>query len=359
MISSRALDEAMRHALSLAAHGPTTGGNPQVGCVLLDESGVMVAEGWHRGAGTPHAETDALSRVADAAGLTAVVTLEPCNHTGRTGPCAQALIDAGVRRVVFALSDPGQDSAGGADRLRAAGVEVIAGVLEAEASEFLTPWLVAAARRRPWVTAKWASTLDGRIAAADGTSRWITGTAARQHVHEQRAGNDAIMVGTGTVLADDPALTARGDAGELLERQPLPVVLGEREVPADARLRQHPLGFIQFATRDLASALDDLWRRDVGRVYVEGGPTLISAAISAGLVDEYHIYLSPMLLGGPRHAVGDLGITTMTDALRLHLRDFRRLGDDIVVMARTVPGPTHPSLDRGDDVAHGIAPERH
>ncbi|GMA94340.1 hypothetical protein GCM10025881_11640 [Pseudolysinimonas kribbensis] len=232
---------AMRRALELAELGPLTGGNPRVGCVLLDADGRTVAEGWHRGAGTPHAEIDALAKVGgDARGLTAVVTLEPCNHWGRTGPCSIALIGAGISRVVYGVTDPGSHSAGGGARLREAGVEVVGGVRAAEVEELLECWLASERRGRPWVTVKWASTLDGRAAAADGTSRWITGTAARQRVHEERASNDAILVGTGTVLADDPSLTARGDAGELLSHQPVPVVVGRRPIPDDAALRRHP-----------------------------------------------------------------------------------------------------------------------
>src|SRR3954471_13747174 len=154
------LETAMRHALVLAANGPARGVNPQVGCVLLDAAGTIVAEGWHRGAGTPHAEVDALSKVADARGLTAVVSLEPCNHTGRTGPCSVALLEAGVERVVYAISDPGHESAGGAQRLRDGGVDVIAGVLADEAEQFQHIWLTSVRRGRPWVTVKWASTLD-------------------------------------------------------------------------------------------------------------------------------------------------------------------------------------------------------
>jgi len=327
-------DAAMRRALDLAARGPVTGGNPQVGCVLLDPSGAIVAEGWHRGAGTAHAEVDALSHVADARGLTAVVTLEPCNHTGRTGPCSEALIAAGVSRVVYAVSDPGHESSGGAERLRSAGVEVIPGVLADEVRAFLHVWLTAAGRGRPWVTVKWASTLDGRAAASDGTSRWITGTAARQRVHEQRAASDAILVGTGTVLADDPALTARGDAGELLAHQPLPVVVGERPVPADAALRRHPAGVLETGTRDLHRVLAELHARGIRRVYVEGGPTLASAVIAAGLADEYAVYLAPALLGGERLAIGDLGIRTIADARRLTITSVEQLGEDVLVMAR-------------------------
>lgn len=335
MIDSATLEHAMRHALQLATRGPITGGNPQVGSVLLDDSGRMVAEGWHRGAGTAHAEVDALSRVADAAGLTAVVTLEPCNHSGRTGPCAEALIAAGIARVVYAVDDPGVESSGGSKRLRDAGVEVIGGVLRDEGLALLHPWLTATRRGRPWVTAKWASTLDGRAAAADGTSQWITGTTARQHVHEQRARNDAILVGTGTVFADDPSLTARGDGGELLPVQPLPVVVGERAIPGEARLHRHPRGVIETGTRDLGAVLDDLWARGVRRAYLEGGPTLTSRAIAAGLVDEYHVYLAPALLGGDRTAITDIGAGSIGDAVRLRIRSIEQLGDDVLIVAET------------------------
>ena len=329
-------ERLMRRALALAERGPATGVNPQVGCVLVNDAGEIVAEGWHRGAGTPHAEVDALSKVADATGLTAIVTLEPCNHTGRTGPCSVALIEAGVAKVVYSVSDPNPQAGGGAERLRAAGSEVTGGVLADDTEELLHPWLTAVRLGRPFVTVKWASSLDGRAAAADGTSQWITGTAARQHVHERRALADAIVVGTGTVLADDPSLTARGDAGELMEHQPVPVVIGERAVPADARLRSHPAGLIETGSRDLGAVLADLYDRDIRRVFVEGGPTLASAFIEAGLADEYLVYLAPTLLGGPKLAVTDLGVTTIADQRRLTITGLDRLGDDIVITARSV-----------------------
>lgn len=340
-LDAERVEAAMRRALSLAEHGPGVGENPQVGCVLLDASGEIVSEGWHRGAGTPHAEVDALGKVADARGLTAVVTLEPCNHTGRTGPCAVALIEAGIARVIYAVADPGDVAGGGAERLRAAGVAVEHGVLAGEAEELLRPWLTSARLGRPFVTVKWASTLDGRAAAADGTSQWITGAAARQRVHEQRARHDAIAVGTGTVLADDPSLTARGDGGELLAHQPIPVVFGTTPVPADAALRRHPAGLIEVGHRDLGAALDELASRGIRRLYVEGGPTLASAFLRAGLADEVLIYLAPMLLGGPRTALDELGVTTMSEALRLSIHAIERLGDDLLVTCR--PTPHHPA----------------
>ena len=333
------LEKLVRHALSLAGHGPITGGNPQVGCVLVDATGEIVAEGWHHGAGTPHAEVDALAKLGaaersgNAEGLTAVVTLEPCNHHGRTGPCAQALLDAGVSRVVYAVSDPGPHSGGGSERLRAGGVDVIAGIAQAEAEEFLHSWLTAARLQRPHVTVKWASSLDGRAAAADGTSQWITGTAARQHVHEQRARADAIVVGTGTVLADNPSLTARGDAGELLEWQPQPVVLGRREIPAAAQLRQHPEKLRQIDGSDLNAALNELFEAGIRRVFVEGGPTIASAFIAAGLADELLIYLAPKLLGGPKVALGELGVSTIAEAKSLSITELRPLGNDVLIVA--------------------------
>ena len=345
---------AMRHALDLASRGPAVGGNPQVGCVLLDSSGTIVAEGWHRGAGTPHAEIDALSRVDSAVGLTAVVTLEPCNHTGRTGPCSEALINAGIVEVFYAVSDPSPVAGGGAERLAAAGITSSGGVLADEVTEFLRPWLIATTLHRPFVTVKWASTLDGRTAATDGTSQWITGTAARQRVHEQRAASDAILVGTGTALADDPALTARGDAGELMEHQPIPVVVGLRALPTNARLRRHPAGLIETRSRDLPAILSDLFDRGVRRVFVEGGPQLASALIAADLADDFAIYLAPLLLGGDRLALGDIGVGTLADGRRLQITGVENLGNDLLVLARATPVPVAAPIGTIPPSTHNI-----
>jgi len=335
MVAQR-FEPAMRRALELASNGPARGVNPRVGCVILSPAGEVIAEGWHRGAGTAHAEVDALAKLdGDAArGATAVVTLEPCNHTGRTGPCSEALIAAGVARVVFGAADPGERSRGGAARLREAGVEVIAGVLEHEVEEFLADWLFAVRHDRPFITVKWASSLDGRTAAADGTSRWITGPAARERVHQQRAAHDAILVGTGTVLADDPSLTARTPAGNLLERQPVPVVLGLRELPEGAAVLRHPHPPILLRTRELRGALHELQQRGIRTLYVESGPTLATALVAAGLVDEFAIYLAPTLIGGPRTALTDLGVVSIDEQRRLELGSVERLGDDLLVTAR-------------------------
>lgn len=335
-IDFAAAEMAMRRALELAALGPATGQNPQVGCVILSPTGATLAEGWHRGVGTPHAEVDALSHLTlgAARGATAVVTLEPCNHTGHTGPCTQALLDAGITTVLYAMHDPNPIARGGEERLRAAGVEVVGGVLADAVETAMREWLTATRLRRPYVTLKWAATLDGRAAAADGSSQWITGVAARAHAHEQRAKADAILVGTGTVLADDPSLTARGADGEPLPHQPIPVVIGERPIPVDARVFGHPEPAIVAASRDLPTILAGLFARGIRRVMVEGGPTLTSAFVAAGLVDEYVVYLAPSLIGGPRTAIGDIGVATIGEQRRLTIRSLAQLGDDIVVVAR-------------------------
>jgi diaminohydroxyphosphoribosylaminopyrimidine deaminase/5-amino-6-(5-phosphoribosylamino)uracil reductase len=341
-MTETAIERAMRHALSLAARGPAYGVNPQVGCVILaaGDHSQIIAEGWHRGAGTPHAEVDALSKLRpeQTRGATAVVTLEPCNHFGRTGPCSEALIAAGIGRVVYAVSDPGVHSSGGAERLRQAGVIVESGVLADEVSEAMRAWLTATRLRRPFVTVKWAASLDGRAAAADGTSQWITGTAARQRVHEQREQSDAILVGTGTVLADDPSLTARGDAGELMPHQPIPVVIGERAIPADAKVFSHPQPAIVTGSRDLGSILSELFDLGIRHAFVEGGPALASAFVAADLVDQYFIYLAPIVLGGGGLALGDIGVATIGEAKRLTIEHVERLGDDLLVVARPREG---------------------
>jgi diaminohydroxyphosphoribosylaminopyrimidine deaminase/5-amino-6-(5-phosphoribosylamino)uracil reductase len=338
-----AIEAAMRRALALAAHGPATGQNPQVGCVIVSPAGDMLAEGWHGGVGSAHAEVDALSKLAPGAarGATAVVTLEPYNHTGHTGPCSEALIDAGIARVFYSLSDPHPVARGGAGRLRSAGVDVVGGVLAEATASFMHDWLVATRLGRPYITLKWASSLDGRSAAADGSSQWITGPAAREHAHQQRAKVDAILVGTGTVLADDPSLTARGTDGALLPHQPIPVVVGERPVPVDARVFAHPQPAIVTLSRDLNAILAGLFARGVRRVIVEGGPTLSTAFVAAGLVDEYLIYLAPTLIGGPHGALGDIGVGGIGEQRRLTVQAVERLGDDIVVSAWPASAPPH------------------
>jgi diaminohydroxyphosphoribosylaminopyrimidine deaminase / 5-amino-6-(5-phosphoribosylamino)uracil reductase len=332
---SEAEHAAMRRALALAASdGVPLGPNPRVGCVLLDAEGHTLAEGHHRGAGSPHAEADALARAGDSArGATAVVTLEPCNHTGRTGPCVQALVAAGVRRVVVAQRDTNPVATGGVDTLRAAGVEVETGLLAEEARAVNRVWTFAVEHGRPFVTWKFATTLDGRSAAADGTSRWVSSRAARRDTHRLRALCDTVLVGTNTVAVDNPLLTVRNEEDRPVARQPLRVVMGERALDPAHRVFGPEAETLHLHTRDPGAALAELFARDRQHVFLEGGPTLAAAFVGAGLVDEVVAYVAPMLLGAGRPAVGDLGITTITEALHLSVTDVTVLepadaGDD-------------------------------
>ena len=332
---SSTYENAMRRALELALRGPAYGVNPQVGAVILDESLNIVAEGWHEGAGTVHAEVMALSKLSSPlpTGYTAVVTLEPCNHTGRTGPCAQALIEAGISRVVFASADPGVESGSGAATLRDAGVEVISGVLEAEADEQTRVWLMSMQNQRPFVTLKWAQSLDGRAAAADGTSKWISGPESRAHAHLMRSEIDAILVGTGTVLADNPSLTARKPDGTLYSHQPLRVIVGNSMIPNDASVFNSDAETIRIRNHDITVLLAELYARGIKHVMVEGGPTVASAFVKANLVDEFVTYLAPQLIGGPGVAVRDLGVATMSEAYQLAFKEVLPLGTDLFIRA--------------------------
>ena len=333
-MSSQKYEFAMRRALQLALLGPAHGVNPQVGAVILDAELNIIAEGFHRGSGTHHAEVDALSKLEQVpAGATAVVTLEPCNHTGKTGPCAQALIDAGISRVVYASSDPGDASSGGGATLRAAGIDVISGVLEEQADQQARVWLTANRRKRPFVTLKWATSIDGRAAAADGTSKWISGPESRADSHLRRSEVDAILVGTATVIADNPELTARKPDGSLYEHQPLRVIIGERELPIESRVFNDDAQTIQLRTHSLHGILDALWQEGIKHVWVEGGPTVASHFARLGLVDEFLIYLAPMLLGGDRTAIRDIGIENITGAKALEFVEVKQLGNDILIRA--------------------------
>ncbi len=330
---------AMRAALaeSAAVLGATSP-NPPVGAVVLDADGLLVGAGATQPAGGPHAEVQALAEAGDRArGGSVVVTLEPCRHTGRTGPCTRALLAAGVARVVIGCADPTPLAGGGAGELRAAGVDVVVGVLEDDVRTGpLEAWLTARRTGRPHVTWKYAATLDGRSAAADGTSRWITGAVARADVHRLRAEADAVLVGVGTVLADDPELTVRPEPGRPEPgRQPLRVVLDRSgRTPPGARV--HPALVLADAP---AQALATLAARGVVGVLLEGGPTVAGAFLRAGLVDRVVGYVAPALLGDGPAALADVGVGTVQDAVRLRLDDVTRLGEDVRLTLR-------PQIDR-------------
>jgi diaminohydroxyphosphoribosylaminopyrimidine deaminase/5-amino-6-(5-phosphoribosylamino)uracil reductase len=309
----------------------TTSPNPWVGCVIVTADGRRF-EGATRPPGGPHAEAMALAaaRAADAGleGATVVVTLEPCSHHGRTPPCADALIAAGVGRVVVGILDPDPQVAGrGVERLAAAGIDVTVGVGADAVTEQLAPYLTHRRTGRPHVVLKLAASLDGRTAAPDGTSRWITGEAARVDAHRLRVESDAILVGAGTVRADDPSLTVRhGVLDERGGKDPLRVVLGT--APAGAKV--HPC---VEAKGDLGDVLDDLGQRGVLQLMVEGGASVAGAFHRAGLVDRYVVYLAPVLFGGD-DAAGLFhggGAATMADVWRGRIVATTRLGDDLRV----------------------------
>jgi diaminohydroxyphosphoribosylaminopyrimidine deaminase/5-amino-6-(5-phosphoribosylamino)uracil reductase len=341
---SEAERAAMRRALALAATpGVPLGPNPRVGCVLLDAGGRVVAEGFHRGAGTAHAEVAALQALdgRPAAGLTAVVTLEPCNHTGRTGPSSQALVDAGVTRVVHAMQDPNPVAAGGGETLRAAGIDVSAGLEADLAAELNRHWLFGLSHGRPFVTWKFAASLDGRSAAADGTSRWVSGPASRADTHRRRAQADVMMVGTGTVLADDPWLTVRDAADQPLPRdlQPVRVVLGSRSVPAGARVLDDAAPTWVPGNRDARAVLEKLFEEGRRHVFLEGGPTLAGAMLEAGLVDEVVGYVAPVLVGGGVHAVEGLHVGTLAESHRFDVLEAETLGEPPELDVRLILRP--------------------
>ncbi len=341
--------EGFQRALELAGLGPE-GLNPRVGCVMLAPDGAVVGQGWHHGAGTPHAEVVAIAAAGGRAeGATALVSLEPCAHTGRMGPCTQALLAAGVARVLYGCPDPTPVAGGGATVLRAAGVPaqvVPDSELRAAAEALLRPWSRAHRFRRPLVTWKWAASLDGRTAAADGSSRWVTGPTARRDVHRLRAAHDTVLVGTGTALADDPALTVR-DASTS-GHPPGRAVMGLRDLPPSARLLAGPVPAMQLRTREPQEALDRLWQTGARRVLLEGGATLAAAFMSAGLVDDIVAYLAPKLLGSGLPAVAALGVASIREALPLALQDVTVLDEDVRL--------TYHAVGPNDDAVKAPAP---
>lgn len=348
----------MAHALGLAARGlGRTWPNPAVGCVLL-QGNRIVGRGWTQPGGRPHAETMALSQAGAAArGATAYVTLEPCAHHGKTPPCADALITAGVARVVTALTDPDPRVAGkGHARLRAAGIAVTEGLLAREATILNAGFLKRVTQGLPFTTLKLATTLDGRIATASGESRWITGPAARRRTHAMRLTHDAVLIGSGTALADNPDLRAR-DLGAA--HQPIRIVIDSHlRLSPDSRLgqtaRETPLWLIHTAAADptpwaatgatlieipadanghtdLTAAFRHLASLGLTRILCEGGSTLAAALIRARLIDEIATFTAGALIGGDGHpALGALGLETLSDAPRLTRLGMETTGQDVL-----------------------------
>ena len=354
--------ELMRRALGLAARGLfTTTPNPRVGCVIARD-GRVVGEGWHERAGEAHAEIRALADVAargeSAGGATAYVTLEPCNHYGRTPPCTDALVEAGIARVVAAMRDPSAAASRGADRLSASGVEVDVGLLEAEARALNLGWIKRLRDGRPWVRVKIAASLDGRTALAGGESQWITGPEARADGHRWRARSCAILTGIGTVLQDDPQLNVRAVE---TTRQPTKVVVDRHgELPAKARLLAGAPVVIFSAEApksswggevesivlpgpdgrvDLRAMLARLGELGINELQVEAGAKLNGALLAIGLVDELLLYFAPCLLGDPARGMFELPVplARLSERIPLRIESVERIGEDWRVLARLGP----------------------
>ena len=303
--------------------------NPRVGAVVVSATGEILGRGAHFGSGTDHAEVVALAQAgALARGATVYSTLEPCAATGKRPPCVQALIDAGVARVFFGQQDPNQEMAGGAALLRSAGIEVIADVLTDECTALNPSWTFANEQGRPWVIWKTATTLDGFIAAVDGTSKWITGDESREFVQRIRSTVGAIVTGTGTVLADNPHLTVR----ELSpEQQPLRVVVGNRSIPDDVNILKPGAPTLQTSD-DIAEVISKLWtNHSIHRVLVEAGSGLSTSLWRSGLVDEVYWFQAPAIAGDGIKVLADIGVETMGEVLRFSQTAVNRVGLDVVV----------------------------
>ncbi|MDO8731631.1 MAG: bifunctional diaminohydroxyphosphoribosylaminopyrimidine deaminase/5-amino-6-(5-phosphoribosylamino)uracil reductase RibD [Actinomycetota bacterium] len=322
--------QAMRRAISLAYRGPRTS-NHRVGCIILDEFGNEVGAGFFHGPGNAHAEVEALAVAGDLArGATAVVTLEPCNHTGRTGPCTQALIEAGVVQVIFAQHDPNPVAAGGAEVLRAAGIDVVEGIGLVEAERINVAWTHVQRTGRPYVVLKLAHTLDGRVADAQRGPTAISGPQARVFTHELRSQSDAVLVGTATALADDPQLTVR----EIhVDAQPLRVVMGERELPSDLRIFDDAAQTLLIRDRHPQTALALLLEKGVQQLLLEGGPTLATAFLDAECVDEVVWFVAPTLMGA-----GVASTHPMAKAFPVDVLEVRMIGNDVMVRGRISRG---------------------
>lgn len=348
-----AFDHAMmRRALELAEKGLyTTTPNPRVGCVVTQNEKI-VGDGWHEKAGAPHAEVIALERAGtQATGATVYVSLEPCNHHGRTPPCTEKIIRSGVKRVVAAMRDPNPKAAHGGEALAAAGIGFEPGLMEAEARELNIGFVSRVTRGRPWVRLKVAATLDGRSALSDGASQWITGAEARRDGHRWRARACAVLTGVGTVRADDPRLTVREVE---TPRQPLRVIVDSRlETPPTARILQGEKALVFAATRgalpnaevvclpnknqkvELPAMLEELARRGVNELHVEAGFRLNGSLVREGCVDEYLLYFNPSFLGDGAQGMVDLPpFEDLEKRPRLKILGLERFGDDLRILAR-------------------------
>jgi diaminohydroxyphosphoribosylaminopyrimidine deaminase/5-amino-6-(5-phosphoribosylamino)uracil reductase len=319
----------MQRAITLSENGlGRTAPNPIVGAAIIATDGTVVAEGFHdRQKSADHAEVVALKIAGDRAkGATMYVTLEPCNHTGTTGPCTQAIIDAGIARVVYAVTDPNTVAAGGSVVLKASGIEVLSGVGEDEATYSNRAWLTKILKGRPFMTWKVAATLDGKVAASDGTSQWITSEASRADVQKVRRGVDAIMVGTQTVIADDPHLIPRDGS---TANNPLRIVCGTQELPKGAKVFDGAAPTKVIASKDLKFVAAELLATGANHILLESGPTLATALLQAGMLDELMIYQGASLFGTGKSFVADIGVTSIDQGLTMARISTETFGDDV------------------------------
>ena len=331
---------AMQRAIALSEKGlGKCAPNPIVGAMVLDASGKNVGEGFHdRMSSKEHAEVVAIKGAGDLAkGATMVVTLEPCNHTGGTGPCTQVIIDAGISTVVFAVKDPNVVATGGADVLRAAGIKVVDGVLAKEASYANRAWLTKIEKSRPYFVWKVATTLDAKIAASDGTSKWISNEVSRKDVQRLRRESDAILVGTNTVVSDNPHLIPRGEFSGY-SQNPIRVIFGESDVPTDSKVFDSAAETIHIESRDLNKLVAKLNELDINQVFVEAGSKLASAMLTAGLLDELVIYQAPALLGSGKPFFADDSHSTIEDQMRLEHISTEVLAGDVKSVYRIGAG---------------------
>ena len=331
---------AMQRAIALSEKGlGKCAPNPIVGAVIIDANGKVVGEGFHdRMTSKDHAEVVAIRSADDLAkGATIVVTLEPCNHTGSTGPCTQAIIDSGISTVVFAVNDPNTVAAGGADALRAAGIKVVEGVMEKEASYANRAWLTKIEKSRPYFVWKVATTLDAKIAASDGTSKWISNEVSRSDVQKLRRESDAILVGTKTVVSDNPHLIPRGEFSGY-SRNPIRVIFGESDLPTDSMVFDNAAETVHVKSRDLNKLVTKLNEMDINQVFVEAGSKLASAMVAAGLMDELVIYQAPALLGSGKSFFADESKSTIEDQMRLQHVSTEVLAGDVKSVYRIGAG---------------------
>jgi len=319
-------EDAMARAIECATYGlGKTFPNPIVGAVITSATGEFISEGFHQG--TDHAEVLAIRGAKEIpAGSIIYITLEPCNHHGKTPPCVDAIIESGISEVVYAVSDPNPLAAGGAERLRGAGIKVISGTAEVQARHENRAWLTKIEKNRPRITWKIASTMDGKVAATDGSSKWITGELARADVAKIRSQSDAIVTSTATVIADDPLLTSKG-----LGKNPVRIVLGKTEIKSNSQILGTDAETVLIKSHDFSDLISLANDRGFNQLLIESGPTFGTAMLVADLIDEIILFQAPTFLGAGKPSIGDLGISNISGRLDFEISDVEVIGADLKI----------------------------